>query len=157
MSQSMDKKRAAPGRVWVPVLLVLATGCFGFGGPGGKEASVSPQAVVSAGEVRGLLTAENAPLVLDVRTEWEYESGRIHGSVRMPIQDFLTGASAKKLAHVPKERLIILYCHSGVRSNLARDVLLREGFTNVMDFHGGIVEWNEAGYPVATNRPKVHS
>ena len=81
-------------------------------------------------------TREDA-LVLDVRTEAEYEEAHIPGAVCVPnesIQDTMP-------EELPdKEQLILVYCRSGNRSKQAAEKLANLGYTNVMEF-GGINTW----------------
>ena len=80
---------------------------------------------------------ENPDLILlDVRTQEEFEQGHIPGAVCLPNEmiaadmPFLFGKDAE----------ILLYCRSGRRSADAAKKLRDMGFTNVFDF-GGIIDW----------------
>ena len=93
----------------------------------------------------GVLTPEQAKarmeenpdlILLDVRTQEEFEQGHIPGAVCLPNEmiaadmPFLFGKDAE----------ILLYCRSGRRSSDAAKKLRDMGFTNVFDF-GGIIDW----------------
>ena len=93
----------------------------------------------------GVLTPEQAKarmeenpdlILLDVRTQEEFEQGHIPGAVCLPVEmiaadmPFLFGKDAE----------ILLYCRSGRRSADAAKKLRDMGFTNVFDF-GGIIDW----------------
>ena len=93
----------------------------------------------------GVLTPEQAKarmeenpdlILLDVRTQEEFEQGHIPGAVCLPNEmiaadmPFLFG----------KDVEILLYCRSGRRSTDAAKKLRDMGFTNVFDF-GGIIDW----------------
>ena len=93
----------------------------------------------------GVLTPEQAKarmeenpdlILLDVRTQEEFEQGHIPGAVCLPNEmiaadmPFLFGKDAE----------ILLYCRSGRRSADAAKKLRDMGFTNVFDF-GGIIDW----------------
>ena len=47
-----------------------------------------------------------------------------------------------------RERPVVLYCLSGGRSALAADALRRMGFSQPMSLAGGILTWEDQGYPV---------
>jgi phage shock protein E len=75
-------------------------------------------------------------LLLDVRTEGEYEDGGIEGSVNIPIQE-LPGRMDELGA---KDQPIVVYCQSGGRSAMAKRMLEGNGFTSVHDL-GSIRAW----------------
>ncbi len=82
-------------------------------------------------------------VIIDVRTVEEYRQGHIQGATLMPVQIL-----ESRLASVPKDRQVYVYCHSGVRSARAAALLARHGFTRVENMSGGIEAWKKAGYPV---------
>lgn len=91
---------------------------------------------ISAQEAKELMDSETA-VVLDVRTQEEYDEGHIEGAVRMAMEEF----DAKSAEVLPdKDALILVYCRSGNRSATASKILIEMGYTNVMDF-GGIIDW----------------
>ncbi len=75
-----------------------------------------------------------AEIVIDVRTSSEYENGHIENAINIPydvIKDRITEITDDK------EALIKLYCKSGRRSGIAKNVLDKLGYRNVT---------NEGGY-----------
>lgn len=82
-------------------------------------------------------------MLLDVRTPEEYAEGHIAGAKLIPVQ-----VLAERLAEVPHDKQVYVYCHSGKRSARASKLLADHGFTNIENIKGGIVAWKEAGYPV---------
>ena len=84
-------------------------------------------------------------IVLDVRTQSEYESGHIHGAVWIPVTE-LEARIGELTGHEDHE--IIVYCKSGVRSVTASSILESNNFTKVYNMLGGIQAWQSAGYPV---------
>lgn len=70
-------------------------------------------------------------IIIDVREPDEYARGHVDGALNIPPNELLTGAG--KLADVPKETELVLYCVSGSRSNVARNILQSYGFTNVVN------------------------
>lgn len=49
-----------------------------------------------------------------------------------------------------KSKPVLLYCASGRRSAAAREYLIEQGFTDVVDLQGGIRAWTAAGKPLGT-------
>ncbi|MDX8404660.1 MAG: rhodanese-like domain-containing protein [Mariprofundus sp.] len=89
---------------------------------------------------------ENSPIpfmLLDVRTPEEYAEGHIAGARLIPIQ-----VLAERMAEVPHDKQVYVYCHSGARSSRAAKLLAAKGYTNIENIVGGIVAWKDAGYPV---------
>ena len=81
----------------------------------------------------------NAPVVLDVRTQEEFDSAHIPGAQVLDIQQpeqFMDG-----LSKLNPETHYFVYCRSGARSNKACKILAKSGFKNVYNLLGGILEW----------------
>jgi rhodanese-related sulfurtransferase len=88
--------------------------------------------------------AENDPaVVIDVRTEQEWEMGHIGGSVNIPLHEL-----QNRLAEVPKDAHIVVHCQGGYRSSLAASLLQQQGRTNVTDMVGGFAAWKASRLPV---------
>lgn len=76
-------------------------------------------------------------LLLDVRTQAEYDSGAIVGSVLYPNENI---DEAFLDVYPDKDTVIFVYCRSGNRSKKASNKLLDLGYTNIYDL-GGIIDW----------------
>ena len=72
----------------------------------------------------------NSPLVIDVRSGGEFESGSIDGAINLPVQG-LPGTLIDKGLELDHE--VIVYCRSGRRSAQAKTLLKAAGFTLVFD------------------------
>ncbi|MCT4542123.1 MAG: rhodanese-like domain-containing protein [Vallitalea sp.] len=76
-------------------------------------------------------------IILDVRTQAEYDQGYIEGATLLPLDSILDD----NLESLPdKNQIILVYCRSGNRSATAAKALIDAGYTNVYDF-GGIIDW----------------
>ena len=76
-------------------------------------------------------------LILDVRTQAEYDTGHIPGAICIPNETI----SDAVLQQLPDQgQLILVYCRSGNRSKTASQALVDLGYTNVYEF-GGINDW----------------
>jgi rhodanese-related sulfurtransferase len=84
-------------------------------------------------------------LLLDVRSAPEFQQGTIAGSTWMPH-----GEVAARLAELEKfkDKAIIVYCQSGVRSGKAIKVLKANGFAKAVQLDGDYGAWVRAGRPV---------
>ncbi len=47
-----------------------------------------------------------------------------------------------------KDAKIVLYCRSGRMSAIAAEALVKLGYTNIWELKGGMVDWEQAGYPI---------
>jgi hydroxyacylglutathione hydrolase len=91
---------------------------------------------------------ENGPLILDVRSNSEYASEHIPGSLHIPYGD-LVG----RVDEVPRDRPIATICRGGKRSGLAASILQREGFGDVIHVGEGVGVWRKGGHPVEGGTP----
>lgn len=83
------------------------------------------------------MNEETDYIILDVRTQGEYESGHIPGAICIPNESI--GDEHPELLP-DKNQLILVYCRSGNRSKQAAQKLSQMGYTNIMEF-GGINDW----------------
>jgi len=94
------------------------------------------QAITPA-DAREVLKNDSGAILLDVRTQAEYEELRIPGSILLPVDEIASGAETL----LPdKNAAILVYCRSGNRSRTASMQLLGMGYTRVFDL-GGIINW----------------
>ncbi|MBN2084962.1 MAG: rhodanese-like domain-containing protein [Anaerolineales bacterium] len=91
--------------------------------------------------------AEGA-VVLDVRIREEFVAGHIEKSLFMPLEELTSLMSA-----LPRDRLIITVCRTGLRSIQARYILEEAGFSQVTSLKGGMEAWIAAGFPVVYGEP----
>jgi len=82
-------------------------------------------------------------VVLDVRTPEEFAEGHIAGAKLIPVKEL-----ENRLAEVPNDRQVYVYCRSGVRSVQASEILASAGYTHIENIEGGIKAWQASGYPV---------
>jgi rhodanese-related sulfurtransferase len=78
-----------------------------------------------------------AVFLLDVREEWERAQAVIEPSLHIPMQEL-----AGRVAELPTDRPIVVYCHMGTRSAMVAGFLERHGFPTVANLSGGIDQWS---------------
>jgi rhodanese-related sulfurtransferase len=76
-------------------------------------------------------------LLLDVREPWERSLAVIEPSVHIPMNEV-----ADRVAELPKDRPIVVYCHGGTRSAMVAGFLEHQGFESVENLDGGIEAWS---------------
>lgn len=68
---------------------------------------------------------------IDVREPEEFSTGHVDDSINIPPAELMGGT--KKLDSIPKDAEIVLYCVSGSRSNVSKNILQSMGYTNVIN------------------------
>jgi rhodanese-related sulfurtransferase len=102
---------------------------------------------ISVTELLELMEAQQAPLILDVRSPSarQLEPRRIPGALHVPVDQ-----AAASLKGLPRDRDIVVYCtcpNEASAAGVAR-LLMNHGFRGVRPLHGGLDAWVEAGYAV---------
>ena len=92
---------------------------------------------ITAEEAKQIMDSEEGYIILDVRTQEEYDQGHIPGAILIPDTEIKDKAEE---VLTDKEQLILVYCRSGRRSKLAAEALVELGYTNIKEF-GGIIDW----------------
>ncbi|HOO48251.1 MAG TPA: rhodanese-like domain-containing protein [Saccharofermentans sp.] len=92
---------------------------------------------IDAEQAKTLMDTETDYIILDVRTEEEYNEGHIPNAILIPNTEIRERA---ELELTDQDQLILVYCRSGNRSKLAAAILVELGYTNVVEF-GGINSW----------------
>jgi molybdopterin/thiamine biosynthesis adenylyltransferase/rhodanese-related sulfurtransferase len=107
---------------------------------------------VSTLETKDRLGSVDAPLLLDVREQDEWQEGALPGAMHIPRGNL----ESRVEALVPdKSREIVLYCAGGSRSAFAAKSLGELGYTNVSSMAGGFTDWKRNGFDFET--PKALS
>ena len=81
------------------------------------------------------ITADD--LLLDVRTQKEYEAGQIMDAINIPVDEL-----RERIAEIPTGKTIYIYCLGGLRGYLAQRILMQNGYTNTLNLSGGYQLWN---------------
>ena len=84
-----------------------------------------------------MLRQQKGVMLLDVREPWEHKVARISNSTLVPMNE-LPG----KLSSLDRTSEIIVYCHHGVRSDMAAEWLRAQGFS-ATNLAGGIDRWSQ--------------
>ena len=92
---------------------------------------------ITAEEAFNMMQNSKEYILLDVRTEEEFNSEHIEGAILIPDNE-ISNRAADELPD--KNALILIYCRSGRRSEIAARELINMGYTNTYDF-GGILTW----------------
>ena len=119
--------------VLLVLTILLLTAC-------GQQNQDTQEAVymnITAQEAKELMDTQTGYIILDTRTQEEYDQGHIPGAILIPYDEVLEKAEG---ILTEKDQLILVYCRSGRRSKIAADDLVKLGYTNIREF-GGIIDW----------------
>jgi hydroxyacylglutathione hydrolase len=92
---------------------------------------------ISLPEFKRLLSAEDVQVV-DVRNATEYKAGHIQGA-----EHVFVGTLEDNLDKISKDKKVVIHCQAGDRSSIAYSVLAKHGFKNVVNYSGGMSEWEK--------------
>jgi len=97
---------------------------------------------LSAAEAKQMMES-GAVQVVDVREDWEYESGHVPGADHIPVNTVFG-----RRDELSRDRDVIFVCSVGQRSALACEMAAAAGLTRLYNVEGGTEAWITAGYPV---------
>lgn len=105
-----------------------------FNNIAGKELAYK---IISQDRAKEMMEDTTGYVILDVRTDWEYENGHIEGAINIPNEEI----GHEEIEILPdKEQTILIYCRSGHRSKQAASKLAVLGYKNIYEF-GGVITW----------------
>nr|WP_230392060.1 rhodanese-like domain-containing protein [Pontibacter sp. FD36] len=110
---------------------------------------------ISAIQVQQQLRQGIAPLLLDTRSESEYQVSHLPGARYVGFEDF----DLSDLNDVPPNTPLVVYCSVGYRSEKVGEQLQVAGYAQVRNLHGGLFGWVNQGLPVYDKQgqtTKVH-
>ena len=116
---------------YILMIALVIGGLFMFMQSGNANQTMTYQ------ELQNKLNAKENFVLLDVRTQEEFNAGHIPSAILLPYDEI----NLKAVTVLPeKEKEIVLYCRSGRRSAIAKKALVELGYKDVKDF-GGINRW----------------
>jgi len=100
---------------------------------------ISPQ--ILAEELAGT----EPPLLLDVRSAREWAARHIDVSVSVPLNHL-----QERIAEIPRNRRVAVYCAGGYRSSMAASILHQYGITDLIEMAGGLAAWDAASLSLSS-------
>ena len=119
--------------IWIVLALLVLSAC-------GQDKENTREAVyvnITAQEAKKIMDTERNYIILDTRTQAEYDEKHIPGAIVISHDEIKEKAETVLR---DKDQLILVYCRSGRRSKLAAEDLVELGYTNIKEF-GGIIDW----------------
>jgi rhodanese-related sulfurtransferase len=108
----------------------------------GNKGNISPV------EATEMINHQDA-VIIDVRPAADYSKGHIINAINIPATNLMTQLT---LLEKYKNRTIIISCRSGAQSSVACKQLIKQGYENVYNLKGGILNWQSENLPVTTKK-----
>ena len=119
--------------VWFFMAALMLTACAHTGEKDQEAIYMN----ITAQEAWQIMNSQQGYLILDVRTQEEFDEGHIPGAIVIPYDEIQQHAPTM----LPdKDQLLLVYCRSGRRSKIAAEALVEMGYRNIKEF-GGIRDW----------------
>ena len=112
--------------------------------PPPPEEDEGPDVEVEAAGVTAMISEGKKPIFLDIREPYEVAHGFVEGAMLIPMNQV-----PQRIAELPREVPLIVYCAAGVRSFGVAHYLREQGFPEAWSLVGGIGAWLETGAPWA--------
>jgi rhodanese-related sulfurtransferase len=93
---------------------------------------------ITVDQARALLATTPAPLLLDVREQWEFDTAHIAGATLIPMPEI----PARAFNELDEDAPILVLCHHGARSLSVAAWLRNQGFAQAQSIAGGIDAWS---------------
>ncbi|MHB1276000.1 MAG: rhodanese-like domain-containing protein [Candidatus Humimicrobiaceae bacterium] len=91
---------------------------------------------ISCEELKDKISSNEDFMLIDVRTQREYDFGHIENSKLITLDSF-----RDNLDKIDKNKLVVLYCRTGYRAYLAYRILGNNGFNNMLCLNGSYLSW----------------
>ena len=139
-------KTGIRGVIVMMTVLLSVFGCV-IRVPASGEETKAVYQQISQEEAREMMSEDDGHIIVDVRTQEEYDGGHIPEAVCIP-NELIADEQPEGLPDL--EQIILVYCRSGRRSKEASQKLADIGYTNIYEF-GGIIDWT--GEVVTEDKP----
>ena len=122
----------------VILILIITCAAILYGcTSGGETKTENSYEQITPAEAKAIIDERDDYIILDVRTQEEFDEAHIDGAILIPDYEITDKAES---VLKDKNQLILVYCRSGRRSKLAASDLVTLGYTSVREF-GGIIDW----------------
>jgi adenylyltransferase/sulfurtransferase len=91
---------------------------------------------INVKDLAARIASGDAPTLIDVREPNEWNAGHLEHALHIPMQQI-----PARLAEVPREGEVVVYCRMGGRSARVQQFLQEQGYTNVRNLTGGMTAW----------------
>ncbi len=125
----------------IAAIVVLGMALMTTGQVGAKD--------ISQSQLQQLMKNDKQLIVLDVRTVEEFEEGHIPNALNIPHKEL-----EARLAELSgaKHTQVVIYCRSGRRAEVAKQVLVKNGFDQLDHLSGDFNEWTSNNLPTSKSK-----
>lgn len=102
-------------------------------------------------ELLASIETGTAPVIVDVRTQGEYDSGHVPGAIHLPFYSVWTNHAQ---IDASKGKPVVVYCEHGPRAGIAKFGLWTVGFEKILYLDGHMAAWKERGLPIEKSPQK---
>lgn len=102
-------------------------------------------------DVEKAFSQKESIIFLDAREKSEFTVSHIPGARYVGYYAF----NLKNHQDLPKDKIIVVYCSIGYRSEKIAEKLRKAGYEKVYNLYGSIFEWINRGHPVVNNQGQV--
>jgi rhodanese-related sulfurtransferase len=107
-----------------------------------------------------LIKLTEQPLLIDVRSKWEYQMFHAPNAINLSLPRILMGRNSwlgswilpQWFHNLSKSEPIALICLTAHRSPIAAEALMKYGFKQVYNLRGGMVKWRRLGLPISQGK-----
>ncbi len=146
-SQQTKQASSRNLRLWVGLALLAVVVVAVVGFILVRQATNSPSYPLTISVSEAVAQQKSGAFILDVRQPAEWNDVHIAGATLIPLDQL-----PNRLNELPRDKVIVVVCHSGNRSAQGRDILLKAGFTQVTSMAGGMTQWQTQGYPTVSGQ-----
>lgn len=98
---------------------------------------------IDAARLQEMLGAGEDLKLIDVRSAGEAARGMLPNAEFLPLHTL-----PARISDIPRDKTVVFYCRSGARSAQACAFLMAQGFDNVINLRGGVMDWARYGFPM---------
>ncbi len=124
-------------RLWIAVLLCFVTTIC--------VAREEESDHMTPSELLERIDSGQPPVILDVRSGWEYEKGHVPGAIHLPFYSAYFRRGEIPAGH---DEPLVVYCEHGPRAGVAAFALRQAGFKKVIYLQGHMSRWRKDGLPI---------
>ena len=101
---------------------------------------------------KNIIDSDNKIILIDVRSKQELDEIMINGVLNY---DFNSDEFEKSILSLDKEKTYYMICRSGRRSGITTELMLENGFENVLNIKGGMIKWVESNLKLSIKKGHI--
>ena len=98
---------------------------------------------------KNIIDSDNKIILIDVRSKQELDEIMINGVLNY---DFNSDEFKKSILSLDKEKTYYMICRSGRRSGITTELMLKNGFENVLNIKGGMIKWVDSNLKLSIKK-----